>query len=180
MEGLEKAGGAPVQPPSRSGAVSRRDNPAKVGDPGLQQKLVDRSLSCLDLAGGGNRRINPLFPSTPRLRLGEHMPRLHKHSRTHGSLLVSKQQVRGFPVRSRESDRQAVRVRFGFGRTHTRKKNKVGIGPPIGAEGAGGSKIHGSQWDGLQQGRQAGAVPGSGSRRGGRLQGLFRLIRHTV
>lgn len=47
----------------------------------------------------------------------------------------------------------------------------MGIGPPIGAEGAGGSKIHGSQWDGLRQGRQAGAVPGSGSRRGGRLQG---------
>lgn len=70
-----------------------------------------------------------------------------------------------------QSFRQTVRVGFGFGRTQARKESKVGIGPPIGAEGAGGSKIHGSQWDGLQQGRQAGAVPGSGSRRGGRLQG---------
>lgn len=40
----------------------------------------------------------------------------------------------------------------------------MGIGPPIGAEGAGGSKIHGSQWDGCsredEQGRSQDRVPG--------------------
>lgn len=181
MEGLEKAGGAPVQPPSRSGAVSRRDNPAKVGDPGLQQKLVDRSLSCLDLAGGGNRRINPLFPSTPRLGLGEHMPRLHKHSRTHGSLLVSKQQVRGFPVRSRESDRQAgsqseIRIR-----THTHaQEEQSGYRPTDRRRGSGRKQDPRVPVGWVAAGKTSRGGPRIGFPAWRSPAGLFRLIRHTV
>lgn len=79
------------------------------------------------------------------------------------------------PSQSGQEGRASVRHTHTHTHTHRQAREKRGkwvcIGPPIGAEGAGGNKIHGSQWDGLQQGRQAGAVLGSGSRRGGRLQG---------